>query len=113
MILGVPANRIGMPGDIQPAKPYSIFGVISIAFPLLGIPVAHLIGAAYSVNTDGSGQIDYFGAFGIFMFFSVLVILSGSVSAIVALIRRERFLLLSLSGLVLNITPVVWWLFVF
>src|SRR5579862_2776246 len=98
MILGVPANPIEMPGNIQPTKPYSIFGIISMAFPLLGIPAAYLIGSAYSVPTDGSGQPDSIGGFCMFMIFSELVIFLGFVSAVVALVRKERFLFLSLTG---------------
>ena len=107
MILGVPTNRIEAPGEIQSTKRYPIFGILSIAFPLVGIPVAYWIGVAASVTSDGSGQTDGIGGSCAFIMFSVPTLLLGFTSAIVAFIRGE-LLLTSLLGLIANGAPIAW-----
>ena len=113
MILGVPAHSTEKPVNVQPTERHPIFGILSIASPLLGIPIAYLIGMAVAVPTDGSGEPDNIGAICAFMSFSGLVILLGFVSAIVAFARRERLQILPVLGLVANIAPIAWFHFVF
>ena len=110
MILGYPSVPVQMPDSSVKGIP--VFGILSLGFLLLGIPFAYFIGMVVSTPTDGSGQPNSIGAFCAFATFAGLVILSSFISAIVALARRERFLILSLMGLILSCAPIIWF-FVF
>jgi hypothetical protein len=106
MILGNPSHPVQVPrGSV---KGFPIFGILSVAFPLLGIPLAYLTGMVVSMPTDGSGEPDSIGAFCAFAAILDVVILLSFISAIVALARTERWLILSLMGLILSFAPLVW-----
>jgi hypothetical protein len=95
-----------------PRKRRPIFGVLSIAFPLAGIPISYLIGMAVAIP-DSSGEPDVWGAFAVFMMSAFFVIISGFVSAIVAFCRAERPMILPFLGLVANCAPIAWYYFRF
>lgn len=106
-----PNSRLGsiraMTEIAQPVTKQPIFGILSIAFPLLGIPVAYILGLAVSIPTDGTGQSDVWGAASAFAKLSCLAILAGFISASIALVRAERSRLLPLLGFMASAAPIL------
>jgi hypothetical protein len=87
--------------DIQ--KRLSIFGMLSLLFPLVGIPVS------YMNTTPMQEGWGWGGAMHLLMKIT-LMLLCGIVSACIGLSRSEKWIALSLFGLILNILPIMWFL---
>jgi hypothetical protein len=97
----------------KPAQRQPVFGVFSLAFPLLGCPFAYLVGIIVSMPSDASGEPNNWGGLAVFMLFSGLVVLLGFISAIIALFRVERFLILPFLGLIASSAVVAFYHFYF
>jgi hypothetical protein len=89
------------PNDIKPKRD-PIFGVLSILFPLFGIPFAFLMANGQGAAGEGWGWISAT------LFFSVISIFLGFVSAIGSFCRSERYPILGFLGVVANIAPFLW-----
>lgn len=107
-------RRYDMNEAIQIRKRWPIFGILSIAFPLFGVPLAFLLGVAAnrSVFQDPDNPEVWLGV-GIFVQLSILAVLSGFISGIVALFRVERLKVLPLLALLTNSGLAILWLHLF
>jgi hypothetical protein len=93
------------PNDFEPARP--VYGILSIAAPFLGFALAIIlcgILCGYPRRGPGSPNLEVFGYLVVIMPIAFLV---GTVLAIVALRRRERFRALPVVGLVFNLGPLL------
>jgi hypothetical protein len=92
-------------GDSQqqqlPKKP-PVFGVLSLAFPLLGVPFAYFLGC--NTSNEGEGM----GRFVVFVGGGFLCVVAGFTSALLGIARKERMLLLPFIGLIVNGLPAYW-----
>ena len=79
----------------RPPRPPPYFGVLSLAFPLLGVPFAYMVTTPSQEGWGWGGAVQLIGI----MFASVVL---GLFSAVVGLTRREKFRGFSIVGLVLN-----------
>ena len=79
----------------SPPRPPFYFGVLSLAFPLLGVPFAYMVTTPSQAGWGMGGAIQLV----CIMFASVVL---GLISAVVGLTRRERLRGFSIVGLVLN-----------
>jgi hypothetical protein len=85
----------------QQQKKRPAFGLLSLVFPLLGIPIAILI----SKPASGSSLDSHWGYLSTFLWVAMPSISLGFISACVALIRSEPYRFLPWLGLVANIAP--------
>jgi len=85
----------------KPPRSWPIFGILSVIFPLIGIPIAYIHAHGPS-SQEGWGME---GAAIIFCIYSVSFLL-GIISAIVGVIRMEKFILLPAIGFFLNGLPI-------
>jgi hypothetical protein len=88
--------------DKNPPKRPPFFGILSLAFPLLGIPLAYMLGSSYSNEGEGMGR------FVVFVGIGFLAVVAGFTSGLLGLARRERIPILSFAGLALNGLPAFW-----
>jgi hypothetical protein len=89
-------------------KRLPVFGILSIVLPVSGISVAYLMEWPFPRRQDGSGEPNAIGAFCAFAELTCLALLSGFVSAIVALFRKDRLMILPFLGVLANAAPIVW-----
>jgi hypothetical protein len=107
MILGNNPSQVSS-NNTKLAERQPVFGILSIALPVVGILIAYLIGMAVAMPTDASGEPDSIGAFCIFAELTCFAMLSGFVSAIVALSRKERLMIFPFLGMLASAAPIVW-----
>jgi len=94
------------PDDFEPARP--VCGILSTAAPFLGFALAIIIECYHKQHRHGSTGIEVLACLVDVMPIAFLV---GTVLAIVALRRHERFRALPVIGLVLNLPPLLWCLY--
>ena len=80
-----------------------VFGILSLIFPLVGVPFAYIF--AHGSSSEAGWGME--GAVIIFGIYSVSFLL-GIISAIVGMVRLERFIILPVIGFVLNALPVLY-----
>ena len=80
-----------------------IFGGMSLGVPILGIACGWLA-AVNSLPSSG----DNWNALIILGFSGAASVLCGFALAVVGLLRRERLILFSWMGLILNFIPIIW-----
>jgi len=88
------------PDDFESPRP--VYGILSIAAPLLGLALAIV-----SVRAIQASDTLGIGAFFCIVTIMPIAFLVGTVLAIVALRRRERFRALPVLGLVFNLGPLL------
>ena len=92
--------------DFSPVRP--VCGILAIAAPFLGFALAIIlcgIPRGYERRGPFNPNLEVFGYLVVIMPIAFLV---GTVLAIVALRRHERFRALPVIGLVLNLPPLLW-----
>ena len=77
-----------------------IFGILSLLFPLIGIPLSYM---STTPTQEGWG---WNGAMHL-VIKVLLAILCGVVCAFVGLARSEKWIVLSWLGLILNLSPII------
>jgi len=82
-----------------------VFGMLSVVFPLLGVPFAYVY--AHGPSSQAGWGME--GAVIVFGIYSVSFLL-GIISAIVGMVRLERFLVLPVIGFFLNGYPIFYFL---
>ena len=87
-----------------------VFGLLSIVIPLFGIPLAFLI-SCIVIAPDVYDDAYIWGRVGVFVILSIIAILLGFVSGIIALSRGERFRILSFLGLLTNGGLAILWFY--
>ena len=92
----------GHPKANEPEKGTPTCGILSIAAPLIGVPIA--LGIGRNVQGESWG----FGGVIVFIFLSLGALLVGLISALVGLHRGERVRFLSVLGLILNVGIFLW-----
>jgi hypothetical protein len=86
--------------DIEDQKKPPVFGVLSLVLPLVGAPLAYLIAKPTEAGWGWGGAMQL-------VVIISLVLLCGIVSAVIGLNRSEKYVGLSLLGLILNLLPIV------
>jgi heme/copper-type cytochrome/quinol oxidase subunit 4 len=95
-------NMTDAPHNKQSQKKPPVFGVLSLAFPLLGVPFAYFLGC--NTSSEGEGM----GRFVVFVGVGFLAVVAGFTSALLGFARKERMPLLSLIGFIVNGLPAFW-----
>ncbi len=96
--------------DMKDDKPTSekntpVYGMLSIGIPVAGFLLGLLaIEVMASRGRDGWG----FGRFFVFLGIMLLASLSGSVCALLAFGRNEKYWILPILGIVLSFGPILW-----
>ncbi|MEX1228869.1 MAG: hypothetical protein WEB58_01440 [Planctomycetaceae bacterium] len=93
-------NMSGHPEVNEPKKGAPTCGILSLAVPLIGIPIA--IGVGRTVQWDSWDFVVVF----VFLIYGTWLI--GLTLALIGLLRGESFRILSVLGLILNIGIFLW-----
>jgi hypothetical protein len=88
-----------------PKQKRPVFGMLSILFPLLGV-LCGVIQARFATgNGEGWAEVSAF------VHTFVVSILLGFITVVFSFLRLEKYRFLPVIGLILDVAPVVWFVF--